>query len=214
MKNSKHAVIRLKDKTSNSYNAINQRAIYGSSGDSFIHKEGNEKFTVNYCFKDTEIVDSTVLKNDPGKRTPVRLYKFVEVVESTVKGKDRFVFREIYVGTTDKNLDAKTIWKMIHYRWYIENTCFHQLKTYCNMKHCFNHNDTAIQAIISIMFMAFNIFRSFMFRRMKRFREDFQKNKATISWLLEEIFIELTNLLLLLRLEIILINPIPYYDLK
>ncbi len=214
IKNSKHAVIRLKDKTTNSYNAINYNAICKSAVDSFTHEVDNKKHTVTYWFKDYELVDSTLLKNEPGKLTPIRLYKFVEVVESTIKGEEKFIFREIYIGTSDKNLEAKTIWKIIHYRWYIENTCFHQLKTYCHMEHCFNHDHTAIQVIITIMFMAFNIFRSFMFRNMKKFREDFQKNKATISWLLTEMLIELTNLLLLLRLEIILINPIPYYDLE
>lgn len=50
-----------------------------------------------------------------------------------MKGNEEFTFREIYVGTTSKDISPKTIWKIIHYRWYIENTCFHQLKTYCNI---------------------------------------------------------------------------------
>ena len=92
-----------------------------------------------------------------------------------IKGEEKFLFREILVGTTDKNLDAKTVWKIIHYRWYIENTCFHQLKSYCNMDHCFNYNDNSIRAIILIMCMLFNIMRSFLFRRFKNFKEGFEK---------------------------------------
>lgn len=42
-----------------------------------------KKYSVSYCCKDTEIVDSTILKHDPGKKTPIRLYKFVEVIESS-----------------------------------------------------------------------------------------------------------------------------------
>jgi predicted transposase YbfD/YdcC len=215
-KNSKHAVIRLKDKTSNAYDVINHTSIYRSCDDSFVHKEENQKYSVTYWCKDTEIVDSTILKHEPGKKTPIRLYKFIEVVEYSVKGKEQFSFREIYIGTTNKSLTAKTIWKMIHYRWYIENTCFHQLKTYCNIEHCFNHEDTAIQTIVTIMCMVFNIFRSFAFRRLKEFKEDFQKKKVTISWFIQEMFIELTNLLLLLRLEIIQISFLtnPYFSLE
>ncbi len=203
LKNSKHAVIRLKDKTSNVYDNINHASIYKNCNDSFIHKEDNKKFTVKFWCKDTEIVDSTILKHDHGKKTGIRVYKFVEVTETLLKGEEKFIFREIYVGTTDKSLSPKTIWKTIHYRWYIENTCFHQLKTYCNMEHCFKHDDIAIQAILKIMCMAFNIFRSFLFKRLNKFKEEFYKKKATISWFIKEIFIELTNILLLLKLEII-----------
>lgn len=206
LKNSKQAVIRLKDKTSNIYDTINHAATYQSCNDSFTHKENNNKFTVKFWYKDTRVVDSTILANDPGKKTDIRVYKFVEVTESTIRKEEQFSFREIYVGTSDKNLAAKTIWKIIHYRWYIENTCFHQLKTYCNIEHCYSHNDTAIQAIVKIMFLTFNIFRAFLFRRLKKFKEDFEKKKATISWFIQEMFIELTNLLLLLRLEIIELN--------
>jgi hypothetical protein len=80
------------------------------------------------------------------------------------------------------------------------------LKTYCNMEHCFNHEDTAIQTIVIIICMAFNIFRSFVFRRLKSFKEGFEKKKVTISWFIQEMFIELTNLLLLLKLEMLQIN--------
>lgn len=203
LKNSKHAVIRLKDKTSNAYYDINHHSIYKNCNDSFVHNEHNKKSTVKFWRKDTKIVDSTILKHDPGKKTDITIYKFVEVTESLIKGEERFVFREIYVGCTDPNLSPKTVWKIIHYRWYIENTCFHQLKTYCNIEHCFRHDDTAIQAIFKIMCMAFNIFRSFLFKRLKKFKAEFQKKKATISWFIEEMFIELTNILLLLKLEII-----------
>lgn len=203
LKNSKQAVIRLKDKTSNVYDTINHTATYKNYNDSFTHKENNKKFTVNFWHKDTVIVDSTILKHDVGKKTDIRVYKFVEVVESTVKGNEEFTFREIYVGTTSKDIPPKTIWKIIHYRWYIENTCFHQLKTYCNIEHCYTHDDTAIQSITKIMFMAFNLFRSFLFKRLKKFKEEFERKKATISWFVEEMLIELNNILLLLKIQLI-----------
>ncbi|APM37967.1 hypothetical protein BS101_04070 [Clostridium kluyveri] len=44
-------------------------------------------------------------------------------------------FREVFVGKTDKNINPKTIWMIIHKRWNIENSCFYQLKSYCNMEH-------------------------------------------------------------------------------
>lgn len=109
LRTSKQAVIRLKDTTSNVYDTINHTVIYQNYNDSFIHKEDNKKFTVKFWYKDTAVVDSTILTNNPGKKTDIRIYKFVEVVESTVKKENCFTFREIYVGTTDKNFSAKTI---------------------------------------------------------------------------------------------------------
>ncbi|MGH4138238.1 transposase [Clostridium sp.] len=148
---SKHAVIRLDDKKRGVHREIAHYAQYYTCNDSFVHKVDNVKTTVSYWFKDTRIEDSTVLSNDPEKYTDIRIYKFIEVIESTVKGEENYSFREVFVGTTNKNMNPKTVLKIVHMRWNIENSCFHQLKCYCNMEHCFKHDPVAIEAILTLM---------------------------------------------------------------
>ncbi len=209
--NSKDIIVRLKDKTSINYKLIDYVSTYNTHDDSFTHKENDKKYTVKYWFKDAVITDWNVLKHDEGRETPIRIYKFVEIVESSLRKEEKFEFREITVATTSKTMDVKTVWKSIHYRWYIENTCFHQLKTYSNITHCFTHDDTAIQVIIKIMFMAFNIFRSFLFKRLRNFKNEFKKKKATIAWACHEMYLSLTQLMLLIKTKII---DITYLDIS
>jgi len=56
--------------------------------------------------------------------------------------------RIMWVVTSLKNTDYKTIWFMMHKRWDIEENGFHQLKTYYHAKHCFEHK--AVETIFMI----------------------------------------------------------------
>ena len=85
-RNGKHAVIRLQDKTRNIYDEISHEAQYKSCKDSFVCKDNLKTTTVSYWVKDTVIADSNLLKHDPEKYTEMRIYKFIEVIESHVKG--------------------------------------------------------------------------------------------------------------------------------
>jgi hypothetical protein len=203
LKNGKHAVIRLKDKTSNAYQTINHKVMYSRTEGSFVIKDPYAEATVSYWKKDTKLTDSNLLKNDPEKYVEIRLYKFIEVIETNIKGKQQFTFREVFVGTTDENMPPESVWKIIRKRWYIENTCFNQLKSYCFMEHCFRHDETAIEAILGIMFMAFNIMQSYLFKRIRKFRENFRKKKETISWFATELSYELVTLSFLFRYKLI-----------
>ncbi len=211
LKNGKHAVIRLKDKTSSAYKTIDHTAMYNETEGSFVVNEPYSEVTVSYWKKDTRLTDSTLLKHDPGKHVEIRLYKFIEVIETNIKGEQKFTFREVFVGTTDKNMTPQSVWKIIRKRWYIENTCFNQLKTYCFMEHCFRHDETAIEAILGIMFMAFNIIQSYLFRRTRRFKENFRRKKETISWFTTELLYEFVTLSHLCRCKLLphtfLYNP-------
>jgi len=199
----RHAVIRLEDKTRNIHREIQHYAQYNSCNDSFVHEVNRVKTTVSYWFKDTRIEDSKILKNEPEKYTDLRIYKFIEVIESTVKGEENYSFREIFIGTTNKNMKPKTVWKIVHKRWNIENSCFHQLKSYCNMDHCFKHHPVAIEAILNIMFIAYNLMQSFLFKRLKSFKFEFLKGKATIKWFIEELTFELVILNFLIKYKFI-----------
>lgn len=199
LNNNKNAVIRIKDKTTIVYKEIEHKVMYEQTEDTFVFEKPYEKITVSYWKKDTFISDSTLLKHDPRKHVSIRIYKFIEVIETHINGKEEFSFREVYVGTTDKNMEPKTVWEIMHKRWYIENTCFHQLKTHCFLEHCFRHDDTAIEAIIIIMFMAFNLMRSFLFKRLKKFKIDFRKKKETINWFVTELMFQFVILSFLMK---------------
>ncbi|MGH4117894.1 transposase [Clostridium sp.] len=195
----KHAVIRLEDKTRSIHREIAHFAQYHSCNDSFTHKVNNVKTTVYYWFKDTKIKDSTIPENHPEKYTDIRIYKFTEVIESTVLGEENYSFREVFIGTTNKNMNPKTILKIVHLRWNIENSCFHQLKSYCNLEHCYKHDPVTIESILNIMFMAYNLMQAFLFKRLKNFKHQFSKGKTTIKWFVEEILYELIILSFLIK---------------
>ena len=203
LKHDKHAVIRLKNERTAAYQTMQHQAMYTQSEGSFVVKKSYEKITVSYWAKDTFISDSTLLKKDPKKHTDIRLFKFIEVIETKINDKENFAFREVFVGTTDKNMSPESVWQIIHQRWYIENTAFHQLKTQCFMEHCFRHDPTAIEAILGIMFMSFNLLRSFLFRRSKKFKASFKKKKETISWFITEVLFELTIVSFLMKCKLL-----------
>ena len=48
-------------------------------------------------------------------------------------------------------------------RWHIENTGFHQWITHWNLNHVFRHTANAIQAILLIWMLAFNLLQFFIF---------------------------------------------------
>ena len=206
LKGGKQAVVRLEDETRQIYKEIKEHSLKNRSDGEFKYKDkdnDNKIVYVNYWVKDTKIEDSNLKKKDPLRYTEIRIYKFIEVVEIEVKGEIQHTFREIYVGTTDKEMDVKTVLKITHKRWIIENSCFHVLKGYCSMEHCFRHDSIAIEAILNIMFMAYNLIQSYLFNRLKNFKEEFKKGKETISWFVKELEYELVKLDLLIRIKLL-----------
>jgi len=71
------------------------------------------------------------------------------------------------------------------------------------MEHCFRHDSIAIEAILNIMFMAYNLIQSYLFNRLKNFKEEFKKGKETISWFVKELEYELVKLDLLIRIKLL-----------
>jgi len=64
----------------------------------------------------------------------------------------------------------KTLYKIIHARWGIENNIFRQLKTEWHMNHCFIHHKNGLEAALMFMIISFNLMQLFFFRRMNNFR--------------------------------------------
>jgi len=115
----------------------------------------------------------------------LRVLKFVE------QHPKEKVERIMWVVTSLKNADYKTIWVMMHKRWDIEENGFHQLKTYYHAKHCFEHE--AVETIFMINIMAFNLREMYLYRRKRTFRE----TKMTRR----EVSIQLSDELLLYNYE-------------
>jgi len=77
--------------------------------------------------------------------------------------------RTVWVFTTLENASAKTIWRIIHKRWDIENNGFRQLKTFYHADHCFDHK--AVENVFLLNILAFNLREMFLFRRLRKFRD-------------------------------------------
>jgi hypothetical protein len=122
--------------------------------------------------KNTEVIiyawhDNIEMKGVEGT---VRFAKFLEETKNLKTGKT--VVCEVWIITTSKHLSLKTLWKIIHARWGIENNIFRQLKTEWHMDHCFIHDETGLEATLMFMIIAFNLMQLFFFRRLRNFRKN------------------------------------------
>lgn len=79
--------------------------------------------------------------------------KVVKFEEEDKTGKKQ----EIYVVCTDTNMREETINKIIHARWEIENEGFNELKNQWNMSHCYIANENAIDMIMQMITMSYNL---------------------------------------------------------
>jgi len=102
-----------------------------------------------------------------GSDIKVRFIKFVEEIHSG----DRVEFKEAWIITTDKFTSVKTLWKIMHKRWDIENNAFHQLKTEWHLDHCFLHNPTGVETVLMFIIIAFNLMQLYFFRCIRGFRK-------------------------------------------
>lgn len=105
--------------------------------------------------------------------------KVVKYEEEEEKGKKE----EIYVVSTDAKMSEKTINKIIHGRWGIENEGFNELKNQWNMRHCYIANEKAIDVIMQMIIMSYNLWELYIYGHLK----DFSKKKITKTGYIEEI---------------------------
>jgi len=75
----------------------------------------------------------------------------------------------IYVVSTDINMSEETINKIIHARWDIENNGFNELKNYWNMKHCYIAETNAIDIIIEMLIMSYNLWEMYLYGHLHNF---------------------------------------------
>ena len=102
----------------------------------------------------------------------VRVIKYIEQGE-----------KEIYVVCTDINLNEKTINKIIHARWDIENEGFNELKNGWNMKHCYMGDEKGIDVILQMIIMSYNLWEIYLYGHL----HDFENRGITKFGYIDEI---------------------------
>ena len=90
---------------------------------------------------------------------PLRFVKFAKKKSVTDRS-------QVLLVTSDFDIPLKTLYKIMHQRWDIENSVFNKLKTYGAMDHCFVHHPNAIEAILHVMSIAYNLMQLFVFKRL------------------------------------------------
>ena len=91
--------------------------------------------------------------------------KVVKYSETDDKGRKQ----EIYVVSTDVNMNEKTINKIIHARWDIENNGFHELKHQWNMNHCYIAEENAIDVIMQMIMLSYNLWELYIYGHLHNF---------------------------------------------
>lgn len=77
----------------------------------------------------------------------------------------------IYVISTDLGMAEETINKIIHSRWDIENNGFNELKNYWNMKHCYIAEENAIDVIMEMIIMSYNLWEMYLYQHLHHFED-------------------------------------------
>lgn len=109
------------------------------------------------------------------------LVKVVKFEEKYKKGKEDKI-DIIYVISTNITLSNQTINKIIHSRWDIENNGFNELKNYWNMNHCFIADEKAIDVIMQMITISYNLWEVYLYSHL----HDFEKMKITKIGYIEE----------------------------
>ena len=75
------------------------------------------------------------------------------------------------VGERARKVGRRTAIKAIRARWHLENTGFCQWVKYWNLGRVYRHTPNALQAILLLWMLVFNLLQLFVFRRLKRERK-------------------------------------------
>ena len=92
---------------------------------------------------------------------------------------------QIMIVTTNMDMSLKTLYKMIKARSDVENV-FNNLKNECNLEHCYVHGGKAVEAILYLIFIANNLMRLFLIRRLKR---RYQTQREMVRLLLKGLYL-------------------------
>ena len=102
---------------------------------------------------------------------PLRFLWFEEVLtpqgaRSARKAKRRTMW---VVTTLGREVSAPVVWEIMHARWHLENSGFHQLTTYHSLDHCYVHHEVGTEAWILLMLLAYNLWQMYLYRHVRGF---------------------------------------------
>lgn len=104
---------------------------------------------------------------------PIRSFKIIEKSYKEKSGERIYTKEdEFYCITTlpEDKADVDTIRRIVHAKWGIENNGFKELKDNWYLTHNYHHHPNAIEAMFLILFMAYNLFYSYVYRHLKVYR--------------------------------------------
>jgi hypothetical protein len=107
------------------------------------------------------------------KDIPIRSFKIVEKSYKEKSGKRIYIKEdEFFCVTTlpEEKANADTIRRIVHSKWGIENNGFKDLKDNWYLTHNYHHHPNAIEAMFLILFIAYNLFYSYIYRHVKTYR--------------------------------------------
>ena len=93
---------------------------------------------------------------------------------------------QIMIVTTNMDMSLKTLFKIIRARWCIENSTFNNLKNECNLGRCYVHGGNTVEAILYLLFIAYNIIQLFLIRRL---RQRYQTQREMVRLLLKGLYL-------------------------
>jgi hypothetical protein len=74
------------------------------------------------------------------------------------------------IGERARQVSRQLALRIIRSRWHIENTAFHQWVKHWNLSHVFRHGQNALNAVLLLWSLAFNLLQLFVYRRLGRKR--------------------------------------------
>jgi hypothetical protein len=97
----------------------------------------------------------------------------VRVIRAVITKKDgtRKTWCFAIVGNRARKISRRTALKIVRSRWHIENTGFGQWVKHWNLGRVYRHTPNAIQAILLLWMLVFNLLQLFVYRRLKRPRK-------------------------------------------
>lgn len=117
--------------------------------------------------------------------------RFLRFVEQWNGKNGKKLKREMWCITTlDKGISSHTVWLIMRKRWDIENNGFRMLKTYFHADHCYVHGEGADEKVLTFIMTAFNLMELFLFRRMKKWREQKMTRKHLIEDMWDDLLLD------------------------
>jgi predicted transposase YbfD/YdcC len=163
-----HVIVRVKNNNNKSLRLVKKN----------VNKlDRIEVWTGEKGFEKVEVYESIFLMDNVEQ--PLRFVKFVMKYPDKKRS-------QIMIVTTCMGMKLKTLFKIIRARWDIENSIFNNLKSECGLEHCFVHGGNAVEAVISLIFIASNLMQLFLFRRLK---EHFTTQREMVRLLLKGLYL-------------------------